>query len=329
MVTSDSRPAAVAKAEPLLIVGCGNIVEFAHVPALADGCLFEVVGLVDPAAARRDTIARLLGRAGQAPLHYDAVADAPVAGNTVLVAVPSHLRAAVLGPQLHSARAVVVEKPIAIEAAAAESAVASARSRRQHLIPVHNWLHDPAMRRLADLCASGSFGTIRRITYVHHMVEAFPGSWPDDPRWRERMAGGCVTDLAYHAIYLAEELTGKRVAEAECAERRGHDVLTEAVVLIRGDGVAGELHVSWVGAHPRFEVGVVGDAGHATVRDDGSVTMTIKGSTSTEQHPAGFPVAYRGFYHRIARDIRREPAYDDALSAARISRLLHDVATHR
>lgn len=329
-VTSDSpRAASGSNPEPLLIIGCGNIVEFAHAPALADGRLFTVVGLVDPASRRRAAVARLLDRGGHEPLQYDSFADAPVAGKVVLVAVPSHLRPAVLGPLLRGARALVVEKPIAVDAAAAGLAVASAKSNGQHLIPVHNWLHDPAMRRLAELCASGAIGRVRRITYVHHMVTAFPGAWPGDPHWRERMAGGCVADLAYHAVYLIEKLTGKRVLDAECSERTGDDVLTEAVVLTWAEGVVGEIHVSWIARQPRFEVSVAGDAGHAVVRDDGSVTITIKADTNTERYPAGFPVAYRDLYRHIARDIGQEPTYDDADAAARISRLLQDVVTHR
>jgi predicted dehydrogenase len=311
---------------PLLIVGCGRIVEFAHAPALAGNAQAEVIGLVDPAPERRAAIARLLTQREMGAVGYTSLADAPVMDSIVLVAVPSHLRAGIVISLLNEAQGVVVEKPLAIQAAEAQSILDVARTRHRHLVPVHNWRYDPAMRRLAELCASGRLGVVRHIRYDHHMMQPLRGAWPANPDWREQVAGGCVADLAYHACYLAEEVSGQAIIESRCLARRWDDgVLVAAEVLLRGDdGVRGEVHVRWEAPGPCFRVRVAGDDGTAVAGDDGTVTVRRKEHAWTERHSAGFPVAYSAFYRQVLKQVRERPTYEDAMRAVRVSRLLED-----
>jgi predicted dehydrogenase len=308
---------------PVVLVGCGRVVELGHVPALDASAQFAVRGLVDPSADRRDEVARLLGLPPGVE-GGDSLTESMAEGAVVVVACPSQVRLDVLEVALPAARVVVVEKPLASGADEAAQVLAAARAAGTHLVPVHNWRYDPSMRALRALARDGALGPLTSLRYVHHMTAPFPGAWPQRPLWRADAGGGCLSDLGYHAAYVFEEITGRPLRDGACTgQRSSAGVLDQARARWwAGPDVACDVDVSWSARAARFEVHVTGTVGDAVLTGDGRLVVSDVAGRRDLDHPAGFPVAYRAFYRDLGRRLRHAPDYHDAGTAVQVSQLL-------
>ncbi|MEV0680192.1 Gfo/Idh/MocA family oxidoreductase [Actinosynnema sp. NPDC050436] len=307
----------------MVIIGCGRIVELAHGPALRRAAGFGVTALVDPSAERRAAVAALLG--AQDVVHAEEPSPDLVRDAVVVLASPSPLRSELMGRVVSHARAVVVEKPLVSRTEDAPEVLEGAYSADTHLVPVHNWLYDPAVAELGARVASGWLGELRSMSYYHHTTGPFAGAWAHRPLWRADDPGGCLADLGYHACYLVGAVVGRPTGIEVSASTRTAGVLTSARVVLRtATGVDCRVAVSWSAARPEFRIRVVGSRATAEVGDDGVLTLHRDGRTDELRHPAGFPVAYRRFYHDVADRVRHAPDYCDATAAVLITRLMEE-----
>lgn len=325
---SGAGTAAVTGAEQraLLIVGCGRIVELAHVPALAGLPGVRVTGLVDPAENRTKTVGDLL-EAGSVR-RYSATAEVDPNGAVVVSAAPPIHRANHVAWALREgAAAVLAEKPLAESARAASDLVRTARSYGVPLLPVHNYRREGDILLLTELVRSGRLGPVYQVEIQHHMSGAFPGAWPGHEQWRSKDAAGCLSDLMYHALYLVEDLAGQPVTGRCHATPRTGPFTCARAELCTAWGASADIDVSWQAPGHAYVLRVSGKHGVAEVRRDGSVKVRRNdGPNRTYRTTTGLPDAYRRIYQDLLASLDDPADYAEAEEGVAVSRALETLA---
>ena len=163
----------------------------------------RVVAIVDPDAERGQALARRLARPPAVELELErALRDDAVDVVHVCSPLPTHeaLVAQGIGAGVH----VLVEKPLAGDAATVERLHALAASRGVLLCPVHQFLYQPGV--LETERALSTLGAVRQLDVV--ACSAGADGEPDEAR--ESVA----LDILPHGLALVGRLLGARLAES-------------------------------------------------------------------------------------------------------------------
>ncbi len=241
------------------VIGCGFIGAGMKVPgagaqshaaAWRDAEGVTLAGLVDPDAER---LALAGARWGVEALYADVATMLEVVQPEVVsVASPDATHADVLEQVLaaDSVRAILAEKPLAIEVGRAEALVRTAVERGIILAVNYSRRYAPSHRRLAAWLASQPLGTISRVHGVYVRGIKHNGThWLDLARW---MVG-------------------------EIAEIRGHGAVapdaTDATIdaeLRFASGAVGTLHGIRDVTYSLFELDLIGAKGRLRLTESGS-----------------------------------------------------------
>ncbi len=124
---------AAATLPRLLVVGCGRVFRRHHLPALRRVAGCRVVGIADPDAGNRSLARRALGGVPTCADLSDLLAR--VAADAALISTSRESQATLVETALEHGLHVLVEKPLAIEAADARRLAALAASRGRLLQP--------------------------------------------------------------------------------------------------------------------------------------------------------------------------------------------------
>lgn len=223
----------------IAVAGAGLIGK-RHVQAV-DRCDAAIVSaIVDPAPAARD----FAGSIGCD--WHTSIADMLGAGSPdgVIIATPNQMHVE-NGLECVRARVpVLVEKPIADNAASAEQFVDEAAELNVPVLVGHHRRHNPLIRAARQKIASGSIGD---IVAVHAACWLYK---PDDyfnVAWRTRQGAGPVFINLIHDIDLLRYLVGEVVSvqAAESTHTRKHDVEDTAAIIVGfANGALGTISVS-------------------------------------------------------------------------------------
>ena len=200
--------------EPLRVglIGCGNVVEYGHRPALNSlktAGEVQLVALADITPARRE-----IGRTWFGLPAFDCFADyhdviARDDVEAVAITVPQQFRRRIVLDALAQGKHVLSEKPIATVPAVARELVAAAKNAGLALGMVHNYHYLPEYSALHRLLGQGLIGKLRVLTLHYLGVIDKPGAAEYQGDWRHTLAagGGILMDMI-HAVYLAEWFYG-------------------------------------------------------------------------------------------------------------------------
>ena len=185
-MTGESRPLRFG------LAGTGYWARITHAPALAstDGVEFAAVWGRDPAAAAD------LASAYGVPAHQEF--EAFLAGvDAVAFAVPPDVQAGLAARAAHAGKHLLLEKPIAISAAAASTLVSAVEQARVASVVFFTARFQADVRAwLADVTARGRWAGGSAIW----LGTALQPSSPFDTPWRRDK--GALWDLAPHAVSL-------------------------------------------------------------------------------------------------------------------------------
>lgn len=259
--------------QAVLIVGFGASAENLHWRAIksvyADGT--DIV-VVDVDQSRRE-VARSLGAAGSYAEVEGSANARPF--ELSLVTTPNQFHGAGVSAVRTMSHRVLVEKPAVIRSAdLAEFGV------ENKVLTVHNLVFDPGILATRDVIASGAIGDVRELRMAHYMPNAFVGSWPQQPRWRESAelsGGGALIDIGYHLLYVAEFLCGEtlqlRSATAEWAEGLVGSVDVDTDARLQAGPVVVRVRVSWQGHRDVRHIEVRGSLGKVLLDDQGRLAV--------------------------------------------------------
>ena len=147
------------------LVGAGFISR-AHADALRGVPGVRLAAVIDPAAAPARALAAPFGAQVFASVEAALAADAFDAAH---VLVPPDLHRAVAVPLLAAGKPVLLEKPLAADAAGAAALVAAAASGGATLGVNQNFVHHPAFLRLRALIEGGSLGRATHIDCLYNV----------------------------------------------------------------------------------------------------------------------------------------------------------------
>jgi predicted dehydrogenase len=143
---------------------------------------------------------------------------------------------------LKAGKAVLCEKPFAMNAAGARIMTAAAEEAGLPLIEAfHNRFHR-VMRRAVEIVASGELGKLIEAETVFDVEIPYS---PGELRWIPAQGGGALMDLGCYCVHALRTIAGGEptVAAAQCTIVRGVDETTTAELQFP-NGLRAKLHTS-------------------------------------------------------------------------------------
>ena len=161
---------------------------------------------------------------------YAALADAPDI-DVVYVATPHSLHRDNSLLCLQAGKAVLCEKPFAINAAEAEEVVAMARERQLFLMEAMWTRFLPVLVETRQLLADGAIGDVRIITADFGFCASFnPQSRLFDPH----LGGGALLDVGVYTVSLASMVFGSPPSRISSIAHLGQTGVDEQAAMILG-----------------------------------------------------------------------------------------------
>ncbi len=221
------RPLAIA------VMGAG-LIGRRHIEGVLAEPRTALAAVIDPSPAAREEAAR------NGLPWFASLAEALAGGvipDGVIIATPNQLHVANALEALAAGLPMLIEKPIADDAAAAASLVARAESAGVPILTGHHRRHNPIIAAARRLVESGRLGRIRAVHgsfWVAKPEDYFEAAWRREPG-----AGPIFINLI-HDVDLLRHLIGEveSVHAMESNAARGHAVEDTATVLLRFAGGA-------------------------------------------------------------------------------------------
>lgn len=268
-----------------------------HLPLVRAAGL-EVVGVSTGDPQRGDQVRADLPSAEVVP---DLQALLGLGADLVVLATPSGLHREHAIACIEAGQAVVVDKPLAVDAAAADAVVTRARDARVPLTVFQNRRYDPQHLALRRLLAEGALGEVFRHEFRWERWRPVPKD-----RWRENApaaaGGGILLDLHSHLVDAAVNLFGpvERVF-AQVAARSTPAEDDAFLVCDHRSGVTSHLSATPLAGAPGPRVRVLGrDA--AYLLDDFEQELSVYPDLAHPPGQAGW----------LVRGVEREPVAAEA-----------------
>jgi scyllo-inositol 2-dehydrogenase (NADP+) len=249
---SSDRPLRVA------LAGFGLAGAVLHAPLIAATPGLELAAAVTRDPERRAKLAADHPRARAADALEDVLDDVDV----VVVVAPNRFHVPLATQALDAGRHVVVDKPIAVDAAQARALAERADAAGRLLVPFHNRRWDDDFLTLRRVVFAGALGRVLRL-------ESRFDRWRPEPKedaWRERGdpadGGGLLLDLGTHLADQAVQLLGPVTSVyAELDARRPGAAVEDDVFLAleHVGGARSHLSAGVVTAHLAPRLRALGD----------------------------------------------------------------------
>ncbi|MGH2561065.1 MAG: Gfo/Idh/MocA family protein [Thermomicrobiales bacterium] len=282
------------------IVGCGQIAFDRILPALELASNCETVALFDPDPER---LARAHGKVPSAatyPSLAELLADPNV--EAVYIATPNHLHSEQTVAAAAAGKHILVEKPMALDAAQGRHMVEAADRAGVKLMVAYMTLFNPIFQAAKRLVDSGALGEIVAMR-GRHSYAMRSESLSDANRWRldPRHGGGPLMDVGVYSIFTLRELTGitpqSLVATGSVRRLHGKTDYDSIVFSYVGrDGTPGVVEASFTFGSSTYEL--EGTRGRLCL--NGHITQLIGGTLEAELWPDFRP---RRVSERISHEV--------------------------
>ncbi|HUB60951.1 MAG TPA: Gfo/Idh/MocA family oxidoreductase [Puia sp.] len=185
------------------IIGPGKIAnKFAAALSLAGNTRLGAVASRDPERAR--SFAKTHG-AGHVYDSYEKLAADP-AVDAVYIATPHGFHAEHTVLCLRNGKAVLTEKPLALNAAEVSSMIAASRAHNAFLMEAMWTRFLPLTQRITGLIAAGKIGEIKYVRADFGFLAPFQ---PASRLYDLRLGGGSLLDIGIYPLFLCLYLLGK------------------------------------------------------------------------------------------------------------------------
>lgn len=226
---------------------------------------------------------------------YAAVADLLQEGqvDALIVSTPNYLHAPETIAALNAGVHVLVEKPMALNAAEAEAMLAASRNSGALLMVAHCWRFDPEVLWLKEQVEQGRLGRIIRTKGYGVHVNWGPGGWFTQKKFA---GGGALADMGIHALDTARFLLGDPQPVSVYARLGTHykdfDVDDTGVIWVNwANGVTSYLESGWWQPHmdgPEASTQLYGTGGFGQIFPT-RLLLPPTGQGKAETVDPGFP----------------------------------------
>jgi predicted dehydrogenase len=220
----------------ILLIGCGYIAQAEHIPSWTQSPSGRLIGVAD----RREGLAQEIGERLAVPWFTDP--DAALAAcdcDAVHICTPPETHPSLIRSAAKAGRHILVEKPLAVDSAAASAVAADARAARVVCMVGYHRLFDTDFAELGRRIHVGDLGQLQGIQSVWKL--SLPPVWPGRDTWPRTtlappgMAGAALLrhlflDQSIHHLSLIRRWAGE-VVRVESVQRAGslwHVTLTFA-----------------------------------------------------------------------------------------------------
>lgn len=302
------------------IVGGGAITQVAHLPVLKKLKMTEVAAICDTDLPK----ARALADRFNVKDAFDDIEDLLRSDtlDAVVVCTPNHLHESHILAALSANMHVLVEKPLAMNAAAAQRIIRAAEKRGRVVMVGMNHRYRPDVQIVRSFVQGGELGRIESVRGSWHVFR--PGR--TQLGWRQRRdqsGGGAMLDLGLSILDLAMWLAGNptpvRVSASLEADGRERSVeQSGSAFVVCEDDISLFVDVTWrhLGAGERFGMGVRGIKGTATINPltvwkelHGVPTDVSPTGSGSRENP--FTASYRAEWAHFAAAIAGEAKVPD------------------
>ena len=284
------------------ILGTGHIAgRFAEALGTLDDARLLAVG--SRRAATAEAFARRRGVERPYGSYAELAADPDL--DIVYVASPHALHREHSLRCLEAGKAVLCEKPFALNALEAREVLASARVRGLFCMEALWTRFLPAMRRLIELIDGGTIGEVRMVSaQLGFPSEPDPSSRLFDPA----LAGGALLDLGVYPLALASQLLGRPVEVASAATLGATGVDEQCALLLRYE----RGRIASLGASLRNlalnEAHIAGSGGeirvHGPLNQPQALTITPARDGASGAYTVHAPFAGNGLQEQAAEAMR-------------------------
>ena len=185
------------------LVGCGRIARV-HRGYLQQLQRVELVGVCDSDAAARTAFASASGLRPFGSLDELLQQGRP---DAVHVLTPPASHAGIAIRLLEAGVNVLVEKPLALSTAEADTVLDAARKSGRWVTVDHNRWFDPVVQEAAGTVASGRIGDVVGVE-VFQGAEVGEAATGGATHWSLQLPGGVLHNLASHPLYLMRRFAG-------------------------------------------------------------------------------------------------------------------------
>ena len=193
------------------IIGCGDVTEVKSGPAFNKVPDSKLVAVMRRDAAKAGDYAKRHGVPKWYSNAYELINDPEI--NAIYVATPPLQHEEYTIAALEAGKPVYVEKPMAVDAAAAESMQEAASRTNVKLSVAHYRRAQPVFIKIKELLESGTIGEIKFVNLQYLAAPLSPEQLQQTKvKWRVDPAvagGGLFHDLAPHQLDLMLYLIGK------------------------------------------------------------------------------------------------------------------------
>ncbi|NUQ00693.1 MAG: Gfo/Idh/MocA family oxidoreductase [Armatimonadetes bacterium] len=262
------------------ISGTGDIINKAVAPAILEQGASELIGFYSRTAARAEEFARRFG-AAQAWSDWEAMlrdprVDVIYVGGEVSRHAPETVAAAAAGKH------VVVEKPMALNAAECRRMVEACAAHHVGLAVAYYRRYYPLAMRLKELLDGGAIG--RPLQAAIDMATCYNPA-PDDPKyWRVAGpgGGGALMDIGSHRLDILCWLLGEPRQVAGFADRLVHGYQapdTETLLVRFAAGTHATCRCTWAAGANQDTFEIIGSDGALLVGalEDRQFTLRRRG----------------------------------------------------
>ncbi len=307
------------------LIGYGLAGRVFHGPLLRAATGLSVTAVVVQNPGRRDLAAADFPEA-RLLMNTHEVWACPDEFELVVVASPPASHVQLAQTAIDAGLALVVEKPLATNAADARRLVKRAAARGVLMVPFHNRRWDSDQLTLRHLIANGQLGDIYR--YESRFERWRPD--PDPSAWREALpagdGGGVLLDLGAHLVDQALSLFGPVVAVVGEVEARRDGADDDVFIALQHrSGTRSHLWASAITAAPGPRLRVLGsraayvveplDGQEAALRDGADPRHADFGAEPRErwgrlvcgdesEAAPSQPGGWRDFYPAVERALR-------------------------
>jgi 1,5-anhydro-D-fructose reductase (1,5-anhydro-D-mannitol-forming) len=249
------------------IIGCGLFAEKAIIPGIKRSHNSELVGL----QKRSPDAARMMAAKHNVPLACGTVSELVTHPDidAVFIASANGMHLAETKAAAEAGKHVIVEKPMAVNAAEAEQMIAACESRKVKLSVAHMIRMSPHAQRMREIVRSGMLGPVMyaRADFIYD-ARLSHRTWLLD---RKLAGGGPVFDVGVHCLDTLrfvlddEVISVKAVVEPLPTEDRTEEIAEIALRFTHGTVAA--IHCSYRAPIRRKEIEIVGEEGILSAPD--------------------------------------------------------------
>jgi len=327
-------------------MGCGDVANFGHAPAINAVGETQLVSVYDPDAGRAADFVRRHA-VPQWFSDVDAFLDSGLEAVSVCSPAGAHLGNVVACADRRLP--ILCEKPIAGSVPDAEKIVQIVGEAGIPFMVGFVYRYSPVATTIRDWVRSGLIGNVRsiRLVYIWHLHGRYgpgeDGVWRESPVWIGRMReGGPMIDCGVHLIDLARWWTGSEISQvaghgAWVADYAAPDHVYAQLDHANGCHTLVETSFSYGHtAHdpaPQFTYELIGDGGFIRY-DRGTWKLEAHDGRTVHTGPSASEKGFWEMYSDWANAVRTGdssglPSRGDALAASKVAVTATDLAISR